>query len=250
MQEQKKNESEGFTIDLNRVIQALLKRAWVIVVATVVFGLAAWIYSAKMLTPMYQSSFTAYVNNKQSATSNSTTTSDLNASIALAYVYGEVIQSRTVLMEAAEKCGINYGYGALAGKVSVSIGEVTAIISVYVTDPDPEVAMALAAAIADVAPAHVARVVDNSSMRIVDEPIKPTAPYSPNNTKNAVVGALIGALLAIALVVFLEILSDCVQSAEELERRYGVIAIGVIPDVEQAEKAHSNYGYARAGGRK
>ena len=250
MQEQKMNDNEGFTIDLNRVVQALLRWAWVIVAATVVFGLVAWIYSATMITPMYQSSFTAYVNNKQSATSNSTTTSDLNASIALAYVYGEVIQSRTVLVEAAEKCGIGYSYNALASKVSIAIGDTTAIISVYVVDPDPEVATALAAAIADVAPAHVARVVDNSSMRIVDAPILPTAPYTPNNGKNATMGALIGTLVAIALVVFLEVFSDCVQSGEELEKRYGVIIIGVIPDTEQAEKVHSNYGYARAGGRK
>lgn len=250
MQEQQMNEKEGLTIDLSRVVQALLKWAWVIVAAALIFGLVAWIFSATMITPTYRSGFTAYVNNKQTTTSGSTTTSDLNASIALAYVYGEIIQSRTVLSEAAEKCGLDYSYKNMSGKVSISVSNTTAIINVYVEDTSPETAMALAAAIADVAPDHVARVVDNSSMRIVDEPILSTSQYAPNNGTNALIGALLGILAAVAVVIVLEVLNDYVQSGEELEKRYGVIAIGVIPDMEQAEKIHSNYGYARAGGRK
>ena len=250
MQEQQMNEKEGLTIDLSRVVQALLKWAWVIVAAALIFGLVAWIFSATMITPTSRSGFTAYVNNKQTTTSGSTTTSDLNASIALAYVYGEIIQSRTVLSEAAEKCGLDYSYKNMSGKVSISVSNTTAIINVYVEDTSPETAMALAAAIADVAPDHVARVVDNSSMRIVDEPILPTSQYAPNNGTNALIGALLGILAAVAVVIVLEVLNDYVQSGEELEKRYGVIAIGVIPDMEQAEKIHSNYGYARAGGRK
>ena len=250
MQEQKFNENEGLTIDLGRVVQALLKWAWVIVAAAIVFGLVAWIFSATMITPTYRSGFTAYVNNKQTTTTGSTTSSDLSASIALAYVYGEIIQSRTVLTEAASKCGLDYGYSALAGKVTISVAETTAIINVYVEDTSPETAMALAAAIADVAPAHVARVVDNSSMRIVDEPILPTSQHAPNNGTNAVIGALLGIVAAVAMVIVLEVLNDYVQSGEELEKRYDVIAIGVIPDMDQAEKVHSNYSYARAGGRK
>ena len=250
MQEQQMNENEGLTIDLGRVVQALLKWAWVIVAAAIVFGLVAWIFSATMITPTYRSGFTAYVNNKQNSTSGNTTTSDLNASIALAYVYGEIIQSRTVLTEAAAKCGIDYGYGDLKSKISISIADTTAIINVHVEDANPQTAMALAAAIADVAPEHVARVVDNSSMRIVDEPILPTSQYSPNNGRNAIIGALLGIVAAVAVVIVLEVFNDYVQSSEELEKRYDVIAIGVIPDMDQAEKVHSNYSYARAGGRK
>ena len=250
MQEQQMNENEGLTIDLGRVVQALMKWAWVIVAAAIVFGLVAWIFSATMITPTYRSGFTAYVNNKQTSSTGSTTTSDLSASIALAYVYGEIIQSRTVLTEAADKCGLDYSYGVLSSKVTISVADTTAIINVYVEDTDPQTAMALAAAIADVAPAHVARVVDNSSMRIVDEPILPTSQYAPNNGTNALIGALLGIVAAVVMVLVLEVLNDYVQTGEELEKRYNVIAIGVIPDMDQAEKVHSSYSYARAGGRK
>ena len=106
MQERHMTDKKEITIDLRRVFQALLKRVWVIVAVTLIFGLLAYILSATMIDPTYRSSFTAYVNNKATinTSSGSTTTADVNASMALAAVYQEIIVSRTVLEEAAKAC--------------------------------------------------------------------------------------------------------------------------------------------------
>lgn len=252
MQEQQRNESEGFTIDLSRVVQALLKWMWVIVAATLLFGIVAAIYSYAFITPTYQSGFSAYVNNKQTSGNSNTTTSDLNASIALTYVYSAIIQSDTVLNEAIEKCGAEYTAAELAGKLTVSLSDTTAVIRVYLVDTDPQMAMKLATAISEVAPIHVARVVDNSSMSIIDAPKLPTKKYAPNHGQNIVIGALLGMLVSIIAVVVLEILNDSVQNSDELEKRHGLIALGVIPDFEEAGKQYGGYGYGsgrRTGGK-
>ncbi len=241
MRKWQENNSEGFSVDLIRVVQIIWKRIWILLLAALVMGTAAFAYTSILVTPLYRSDFTAYVNNRmQTEIVSGTSTSDLNASIGLSYLYGEIVESRAVLTDAAEKCGLTYSYSQLAQMVNTTISEKAALISVTVTAPDPVLAAEFAAAIADVAPEHVARVVDGSSMRIVDNPVQSSAPSSPNTVKTAILAGLIGFVVAIAAVVVLELLYDRVQDNEDLESRYGIVVVGRIPDAGQLEKTPRN----------
>lgn len=238
MRQWQADNKEPIAIDLFRVMQILWKRIWVLAIAAIVFGTAAFTYTSLLVTPLYRSNFTAYVNNRmQTESASGTSTSDLNASIGLSYLYGEIVESRAVLTDAAQKCGLDYTYAELAGMVNTTISEKAALINVAVTAPDPVLAAEFAAAIADVAPDHVARVVDGSSMRIVDDPVQPLTPSSPNTVKSAVLGALIGVLLAATVLVVLELVYDYVQNDDDLEGRYGIVVVGRIPDATQFDKA-------------
>lgn len=235
------NNSEAVTIDLLRVAQIVWKRMWALLLAALVMGTAVFVYTSVFVTPLYRTNFTAYVNNRmQTESPSGTSTSDLNASIGLSHLYGEIVESRAVLTDAAEKCGLTYTYAQLAGMVNTTISEKAALITVVVTAPDPVLAAEFAAAIADVAPDHVARVVDGSSMRIVDDPVQPMSPSSPNTVKSAILGGMMGFLLAAATAVVLELLYDRVQSDEDLERRYGIVVVGRIPDAGQFDKTPRN----------
>lgn len=250
MQERKNTHNGETSIDLGRLVKALWKKKWFLVSVTVIFGLVAYIYSAAFITPTYRTSFTAYVNNRVATEgSASTTTSDLNASIGLTYLYGEIITSRSVLTDAAQQCGINADYEELSKMVSVSIADSAALIEVYVVSTDPVQATRFAAAIAETAPEHVARVVEGSSMRIVDSPVEPTGKYAPSNSKNAILGAVIGFVAVAACIIIMELVNDKVLGSEDLESRYQIPVIGSIPDLEQAEKTRGRYGYYKQGGK-
>ncbi len=240
---QKEEERE---IDILRLLQIMWKRAWLIVLVTVIFAVGAFVYSAFFITPTYRSDFTAYVDNRVTTTETGgmTTTSDLSASIYLTYMYEKILTSRSVLNDAAAQCGLDLSYNSLKNMVSTSVTEDTALITVTVVAADPQQSKDLAAAIADVAPAHVARMKEGSSMRILDEPVLPSAPYAPDDAKNAVLGAAIGFVLITALVLVIDLVNDIVRGAEELEGRYDVVVIGNIPDLATANKSKDNYAYA------
>lgn len=237
-------------IDVFRLLQILWKRAWVIVLVAVIFGVATFLYSSLFITPTYRSYFTAYVNNRVEnfEGNGSTTTSDLNASIGLTYLYQDIITSRSVLMDAAENCGLDYSYTQLKNMVSTEVSEDSALISVYVVDTDPARATRLAAAIAHVAPGHVERMRDGSSMRILDEPVQPVNKYAPNNTKNTLIGAVIGFVLSVACVLVMDLINDKVRDADDLERRHELVVIGIIPDLGAIETG--GYGYQAKGSEK
>lgn len=245
MQVMQTNETER-NVDALHFVSALLRRWWIIVLVTVVFAVCAFIYSAVMLTPMYSTSFSTYVNNKLEMDGiGSTSVSDLNASRGLAYVYQSVITSRSVISQAVDSCkqqGVFPVDGDAGFSVSASLTENAPIIHVYVEATDPAFAFALANAIAASAPAQVERVVEGSSMRIIDAATMPTTNSSPNNTRNTLLGAIIGLILSCAVVVALELVFDKAQGEADLEKRYGVTVLGVIPDLVQADKNAGNYG--------
>ena len=164
------------------------------------------------------------------------TSSDISASRSLTYLYQEIILSRSVLMDAMAECGSQVSYSTLAKNVTTSVATNAAIITVYVSAETPEEAMQLATAIATVAPEHVARVVDGSSMRIVDYPVKPGAPYAPNSWRYAFMGFLAALLVGCVIVVLFDVIVDKVASAAEIEDRYGIAVVGIIPDMQQADK--------------
>ncbi len=248
MQDLQAKQNEEITIDLWRLAKAVWSRIWMIVIVVMVFGILAYAASAMFITPTYRSSFTAYVNNKKVVEGvGSTTSSDLSASISLAKLYSEIITSRSVLTESAQKCGMKLTFNQLSQMVKTETSSTSALITVYVEAADPVQAKELAAAIAHTAPTKVTDVVDGSTMKIVDDPIQPESKFSPNNGRNAVLGALIGMVLAVGFVVVMELVNDKVQGASDLESRYQLAVIGNIPDLEEAMKNRDKYAYAKGG---
>ena len=235
-------QQEERKFDLVRLALALVKKAWVIVLVAVVFGIAAYIYSACFIAPTYRSSFTAYVDSRGENLENSVNPStDLTVSGKLTYLYQDIILSRSVLLDAVEQCGLDYGYVTMKNMVRTSVDTNSALITVTVSCNDPDHATQLATAISQVAPGHVARIREGSAMRILDEPIRPTQKSAPSNTNNAIKGALIGFVLSVVLVIVVELLNDKVRDADDLESRYGLTAIGVIPDLSVTESGESYY---------
>lgn len=247
------DEDEG-SIELWPLVQALLRRWWLIALVAVAAAVLAFAGTKLFVTPTYRSGFTAYVNNradddKQTVLSNA----DLSASRYLTYTYAQIIRSRSVLEEAAEKAGLHYSYSELSGMVSTSILSDTEIISVYVVSESPAESMSYAAAIAEVAVAEISNIVDGSSMRVIDQPVMPTGIHSPNYMKNALVGLVIGFLLAAAVIVLREVMDDRVKDEGALENRFGIPILGSVPNTASAVRAEAggySYGYGKSSGGK
>lgn len=260
---EKKPRREGNDeIDLLPLFKAVISKWWLIVIFAVVFGLVSYFVTDTFVTPTYRSGFTAYVNNYSGVVVSGSekvnqnkklTTSDITASQSLVKTYSKIILSRTVLTEAASRVNSNYTVKQLSNMVSTSTEDETEVIGVYVTADDPKVAAQLASAIADVAPEMISQIIEGSSMQIIDEPLVPNSIYSPNYSKNTAVGVLLGAVAAVAIIIIKELLDDHVKNENELEERFSIPVVGVIPDINSAIKQSSRYAYsykAENGGKK
>ena len=242
--ENKKNESQELEINISPLLKEILKKLWLIVLVGLIIGGAVYVGARVMVKPTYRSGFTAYVNNKQGKQNTDyLTSSDVNAAKELVLTYRSIITSNTILTAAAESIGVDLPYEVLSRKVSTEIKEETEIISVYVVDTDPQFAYDYAQAISKTAPAYMAQIVEGSSMKIIDVPEYSEKRYKPNYIRYGIIGFLIGALAVIIVIIVRYFMDDKVKDETEIENKFALPILGVIPDVTKATSKSSDYYY-------
>ena len=153
-----------------------------------------------------------------------------------------------MLKKAAASKIINFDITAsqIAKCVSTEILSGTQIIKVNVITTDPVKSYQIAQAIAAEAPAEMANIVKGSSMSTVDEPSKPTSPFGPNYFAASMVGALVGLALALAYVLIRYFRDDTIKGEGDLEGRYNLPVVGVIPNMNENKgfDYYQNYYYS------
>lgn len=231
-------------INLGRLLKDIVHRLWLIILVGAIFGAAAFGSTKLLIKPIYRCGFTAYVNNKQVQKSTDyLTSSDVTASQQIVQTYSKILSSSRILTESAKSIGMDPDYNRLKTKVSTEIQDETEIISVYVTDTDPMTAYKFAEAIATTAPGHMADIVEGSSMKIVDYPEYNNQRYAPSYFRYGLIGFFVGVLLVIVWLVIRFLLDDTVKSESDIENRFPIPILGVIPDASRANEKNSSYYY-------
>lgn len=242
--ENKKAENQDLEINIVPLLKEILKKLWLIILVGIIVGGAVFAGAKVLIKPSYRSGFTAYVNNKQGKkTTDYLTSSDVNAAKELVLTYKSIISSNSILSAAAESIGVDLSYNELAKKVSTEVKDETEIITVYVVDTDPQFAYDYAQAISKTAPAYMAQIVEGSSMKIIDHPEYSDKRFKPSYSRYAIIGFLIGALLVVIFVIIRYFMDDTVKNEGEVENKFALPILGVIPDVTKASNKGSDYYY-------
>lgn len=244
-----KNEVE---IDIIPLLKALLSKLWLMVLVGGIVAVIAFGATKLLIKPTYRCGFSAYVNNQHSqATEKSIlTNSDLAAAQQLTKTLSYIIRSNTILSASLKSIDSDLTYDQLSKMVSTEIKDETELISVFVVNESPQTAYELANAIAKTAPAYMAEIVEGSSMKIVDYPVYSERRYQPSYLKYAILGFLFGAFVVAVILIIRYFKDDSVKSEGELENKFSIPVLGVIPDInnmgQNSGYYKSNYGYAYA----
>lgn len=229
-------------IDIIPLLKALWSKAWLMIIVGIVIAGLAFCASKLLIKPTYRSSFTAYVNNQQQqASKDNLSISDLSASKELVRTYKQILTSNSVLSASAASINMDDSYATLKDMVSTEIQNDTEIISVYVEHTDPQVAYDLAGAIVATAPAYMSEIVEGSSMKIIDAPMYSDKRYKPSYMKYALFGFLAGVLLIMIIYVIKYFTDDTAKNEGDIEARFGIPVLGVIPDLTESGDRKSDY---------
>ena len=229
--ETKQLQEEEKSLDLIPLLKALLSKIWLMVILGLIFGSLAFGATKLLIKPVYRCGFTAYVNNQQAhVDKSSVTNSDLVAAQQLTKTYSYIMRSNRILSASLESIHSDLSYKALNGMMSTEIKDGTELISVYVVNEDPDLAYRLASAVADTAPQYMSEIVEGTSMRIVDYPEPTTTRYGPSYFKYAMLGGIVGALLIVLKVIIDFFRDDRVKNEQQIEERFDIPILGIIPD--------------------
>lgn len=217
-------------------IMLLLRRIWsqklIIVLTTLVFTAGALMYSLFIATPKYNSTTRVYVVN-QKKDNQAITTQDVQLGTLLVKDYKEIILSNSVMSDVVSKNKLQITPGELAKKISVDAPKDTRIISITVTDKDPQKARDLANAVREVSADKIKEVTKIEDVTTLEQAEAALTPSSPNVFKNSVLAALLGLILAVGGVVLIELMDDRIKRPEDIEETMNLVLLGVIPSTNK-----------------
>ena len=182
------NKEDIIDIDPMLILKRVTKYIWVILTVGIVFGIAAYMWSTRMIVPKYKSITKAYVLNNEKKLG----TQDFQISNYLLKDYKEIILSEKVLERVIEKNGIKMSLEDLRAKIEVKIPQDTRILTITGDS-------------------------QRSVIPRLDKARESKTPSSPDIRKNTIMAAAIGILLSLGIVVLKEVLDDRVKKQEDIE---------------------------------
>ena len=231
---QKKEEVE---VDLGRLLQAVWRRIWLVVLVAVITTSVALAGTLMFMTPKYKSSAKFYVNNgSMNKVDLSLSAGDLSASKGLVNTYIVILNTRETLNDVIDYAGVDITYGELKGIISAAAVDDTEIFQVSVTHPDPIIAEKLANAIAYILPKRIDTIVEGTSAKVAEAAVVASSPSSPDYLKNSLIGLLAGVVLAVAGIVIRELLDTTIRAEEDIARICTHPVLASVPDMSAPGK--------------
>ena len=230
---EKRRDDEEMEIDPGRLLFALKKKIWLIILTGLAVAFAAALYTQFLVSPVYTSYSTMLVLTKETTLAS---VADLQLGSQLTKDYSVLIESRPVLEETIENLGLGMTYRELREMVEITNPEDTRILQLEVNHSDPETAKLLVDELANVSSVYIGDKMEVTPPKIIEDGEIPTEKTSPSMQKNVLVGLLAGVVLACALVCVLEILNDSINTEEDVERYLELSVFAVVPDRETTGK--------------
>jgi len=248
MDEKMIKNSEEIDIDVQRLVNALLNKTWLIVIVAVLCAVVAFAGTFLFITPQYQSAAMFYVNNNALSlgeASLSISSADISASRGLVKSYIVILNTRESLDAVIDYTGLDLTYGQLKDMISAEAVDSTEIFRVVVTSPDPQEAEKIASAIGYILPKRISSIIEGTSAKVVDAAVVASRPSSPNYAKNILLGFAAGLVLTAAWVVLRELMDITIRTEEDIAQCCEYPVLTAVPDMEIHSKGSGYYGCGR-----
>lgn len=224
-------ETPSMEIDVLSLLKKLWMKKFLILFMALFFGTLALLGSVFLIKPSYSASTRIYVINQQNA--ENITATDLQAGSLLVNDYKEIITSRDVMKDVIATNSLSLSPDTLSKMISVTIPADTRVISITVTNHDPQQAKDLANSIREVASEKIKSVTKVQDVTPLEKAQLPSKPSSPNIKRNTMIGMLIGGLFTIVIIVIKEVLDDRIKRPEDVEEVLGMTLLGIVPNIDK-----------------
>ena len=224
-----KYEDQEIEIDLLELFSYLWKHAVVLAAALVITAAVGFVGSKFIMTPMYQSTSMIYITGSGGGGAVANLMSELQAGNALTADYQTLATSRPVVERIIDDLKLDATYDTLKGRISTENPTNTRILSITVTDEDPDMAKTIVDDLTNVMIEQVADVMAADRPNIVQKGDLPEDPASPNVLKNTIIAGFLGLLIAAAILLLNFIRNDTIKTPDDIERYLGLNNLGSIP---------------------
>ena len=230
-------EDQEIEIDLIELFSYLWKHAIVLLAMLLITAAAGFTLSKFIMTPMYQSTSMIYITGSGGGGAVASLMSELQAGNALTADYQTLATSRPVVERIIDDLKLDTTYESLKERISTDNPVNTRILSITVTDEDPDMAKTIVDDLTNVMIEQVADVMAADRPNIVQKGDIPEDPSSPNVMRNTLIAGFLGLLLSVLVLVLSFMRNDTIKTPEDIERYLELNNLGSIP---LAKGTHKN----------
>ncbi len=236
-------------ISLMYFAQLAWKRLWALLLAMVVFAVAAFCYCKFLATPRYTATSSILVTNGAIVTqyetdsnrNDSVSGTDISASLSLANTVVDILETPDIYLEIADALGGKHSHSELKGLISVARRDNnTLFIDITATSTDGEEAKLLANKFAEASCDYVTKFIPYAKANVASTALSFSLVYPKTTTVTAIAG-LLGIVFAFIAVFIADSLNQSIRGEDDFVSRYKIPLLGSVPDFENDEVSGKYY---------
>ncbi|WP_130860470.1 YveK family protein [Gracilibacillus phocaeensis] len=225
------------TISLKEIFEVIKKRFLLILLLVVGAAAISAIISIFILTPTYESSTQFIVSQETNEENNNIELNDIRSNVEIINTYNDVITSNRILNQVIEEMNLTISPGALAEKLSVSSSENSQVVTLTVTDYDPQVATDIANSTVNIFQEELPGLMNVNNVNVLTEAEvgENPSPVSPNVMLNIAIAIVLGGMIGVGLAFLLEYLDNTVKTEQDVENKLGLPILGAVSHIEEKD---------------
>lgn len=223
-----------------RYFKSLPKMWPLVVIPIIVCVLIILLVANHNYVPMYTASTTFTVNIKdEQVISNQTAFYDNVAAEQMAQTFPYILTSNLLQRRVAADLGT-----ALTSSINASVVENTNLLTLSVSDPDPQKAYDTLNAVIKNYPPISEPIVGKVTLNILDETGVPTTPDNPKIFHQQILrGFLLGLIIAFMWTLLVFSINRTVASENDIKKEFGLDSLGSIPKIKNKKRSSKIYRY-------
>lgn len=228
MKDNKRYVKEEF-LTAKDVVEALKKRARLIIASILTFTFIAAVFVFFISTPKYEASVKLFAGKTEDVQSDYSD-KELESYSSIINTYIELIKTKDFMNKIIDEVNLDTTPKALMNSLQFITKTNTPIIEIKYISSDPKVAEAVISAITENFEVSVKEVILNTYTKVIDS--VEVSELSQGRATKIVLGGFIGLLIGFGIVFLLELLDDTVSKKDELEKVLSIPILGQVPLLE------------------
>lgn len=197
------------TIDLLELFYVLKKKILLILMAALIGGCVAGVYTQFFMTPVYSSMSSILVLSKETTL---TSLADLQLGASLTSDYTVLIKSTPVLEQVIENLNLDTTVEELKNQISINNPTDTRILEITVQDTDAAMAKKVVDEIANVSSDYIGDKMEVVPPKVIEVGKIATVRTSPSVKKNIMLGFLLGFVACAGIIVVYAVMDDTIKT--------------------------------------
>lgn len=243
---------EEKAINIMDLVMLARRRIWIIILSATVLAATVFGYCKLFLIPSYSATASILVTNGAVTTPYGETTgkiasSDISASLYLAYTVVDILNTPDIYKKVADELGSKYSYQRLMGCSSISRrSEETLFIDITFSSTDAKEAMRMANKFVEISCHYIPEFIPSARANVASTAIK-SVMTSPRTIMTTGVAGVFGAVVAYVVVFIIESMNRAIKGEEDFTNNFNVPLLGSVPDFESADNGDSRKSRGRGG---